>query len=173
MSKPFAVGGTHSAVIDENHNVWMFGNNGDGTLGPGKVSNLPPVTAVSIGSSYSLYLDFEGSVWSHGNGIHGASGTTDSRLQKIASMPPMKSIFAGHNTSFFLDHAGNVWCCGYFLNDVPDLNTLWLPQQLPALNRIKFVVSSVQNYIFVNEEGNVWGKGSNSNGNYQNLLLRR
>jgi alpha-tubulin suppressor-like RCC1 family protein len=67
-----AAGGSHSLALDANHNVWAWGNNGNGQLGnqaPGVPSNVPVranfpegtnVTTIAAGHNHSLALESEG-----------------------------------------------------------------------------------------------------------------
>jgi alpha-tubulin suppressor-like RCC1 family protein len=96
-----SAGWYHSLALTADGTVWAWGANGHGQLGngqaafqayptPARVRNLSGVTDVDGGSSHSLALRSDGSVWSWGGNIQGQLGdgsNADRRLPVRVGMP--------------------------------------------------------------------------------------
>lgn len=83
---------------------------------PEKIDNLPPITSLSAGDGFSLFLDENGSVWSCGRNDHGQLGLGDTNNRNIPelikNLPKIKSVFTLGFASLFLDSEGSVWSVG-------------------------------------------------------------
>lgn len=162
----------HCGIIDENLNVWVFGDNGYGQLGlgdkinrlsPEKVENLPPIVSVSIGGNYMLFLDSEGYVW--------ISGEYQNRKlvnpEKIPDLEHIVKMDSGHSHCLFLDHNGNVLSCGG--NKFGQLglgDTIYRdePTKIEAIPIIKDICCGYNYSILIDEDGNCWSFGNNFSG---------
>jgi len=79
-----SAGTNHTALIDTEHNLWMFGSNFVGELGlsPNIInkSNLPiplknfKVKQVSTGLEFTIFIDIDDNVWSFGYNRFGQLG---------------------------------------------------------------------------------------------------
>ena len=116
-------------ALDNDGNIWTWGNNIYGQLGDGTTQNrsIPQKIAVegnvkfemiSAGKYHALALDENGNIWSwgyNGNSVLG-DGTTQSRSvpQKITveGNVKFKMISSGNLHSLVLDEDGNIWVCG-------------------------------------------------------------
>ncbi|WP_332908492.1 RCC1 domain-containing protein [Paenibacillus roseus] len=78
-------GGSHSVAVKNDGTVWVWGTNNYGELGFGtttpayrntavQVSGLVNIISVSAGSSYSLAVKQDGTVWAWGNNSYGQLG---------------------------------------------------------------------------------------------------
>jgi alpha-tubulin suppressor-like RCC1 family protein len=110
-----ASGEAHSLMVlkvgtAEVGTVRAWGSNSHGQLGIGttpasanvfmKVDNLTNVTAVAAGSSFSMALKADGTVWTWGLNTSGQLGngtTTNSSVPVQVSLPTVRSIAAGSN----------------------------------------------------------------------------
>ena len=131
-----AAGNKHSLALDNNGNIWSWGDNTYGTLGDGtnidsyglvKVSgeggfgDLSDIIAISAGDQYSLALDNNGNVWAWGLNEWGklGDGTMLSRNTPVkvvgnagGYLSGIIAIAAGSRHSLALDNNGNVWAWG-------------------------------------------------------------
>lgn len=126
------LGGT-SLALDENGNVWAWGDDWSERKensyrylpeNISGVSDIARIVQISTGGGFFLALDEEGDVWSWGGGRDGVLGTGDESRQMIpvnittmigspfASVEIIQ-ISAGRNHSLALDTDGNVWAWGY------------------------------------------------------------
>ncbi len=114
--KALAAGAGHVLALAQNGTVWAWGNNRYGQLGispevanvymrssPQQVAGLSGVTAIAAGSSHSLALLANGSVWAWGDDEYGQLGdtTTNSRgsPQRVAGLGHVQSIGAAYGKS--------------------------------------------------------------------------
>ncbi len=133
----FAIGGTHTLAFQNLGGVRAWGNNGNGQLGNGNNNaqalpvtvlteesgnnELVGVTAVSAGSTHSLALKSDGTVWAWGNNSKGelGIGNTDSKNRAVqvkadanSPLTGVKAIAAGGSHSLALKSDGTVWVWG-------------------------------------------------------------
>jgi len=89
-----AAGSTHSLLLDNNGNVWVIGSNLQGQLGLGKNKRTlfrvstqiqfdVKFSDISAGGFFSLFLDFDGNVYSCGNNINSQLGLDDAYERNI------------------------------------------------------------------------------------------
>jgi alpha-tubulin suppressor-like RCC1 family protein len=118
----------HSLGIDDNNQVWSWGNNEYGQLGNDSESNeRTPVSIhgdikrfvyICAGDSHSMGIDNGGNSWSWGFNIYGQLGdnTTESRRTPVLIHFPDKrfeKLYGGYNSSLGLDTYGQVWGWGW------------------------------------------------------------
>ena len=178
-----ASGQHHSLFIDKFGSVWGCGYNGDGQLGtrnsfdkvnkPEKINNLEmPISSISAGYQFSLFLDVDRSVWTCGSNANGQLGLGDTESRnipvKIPNIPKIISIFALGNASIFLDEEGSVWSCGsnqsgeLGLGDNMQRNKA---EKIAGLPKIKSIAGGWSHSLFLDCEGFVWSCGYNKEGN--------
>ena len=93
-----AVSMSHILLLDSRGIVWCFGANTYGQLGIGgavlqctewsKVNSLPPITKVETSFQYSIFVDYEGSLWRTGYSSNTAYESTH-LPQKIVTTPQL------------------------------------------------------------------------------------
>src|SRR3990167_8444167 len=132
---------------------------------------MPPIIATSAGYDHSLFLDFEGSVWSCGNNQFGQLGngeiTNRSKAERIAGLPKITSILAIYQSSFFLDVEGSVWSCGYNYHGELGLGNTTnrsKAEKIAGLPRIINISAGSYHSHFIDEGGSVWVCGHNARG---------
>ena len=170
-------GSFSSFFIDSAGLVWACGNNTFGQMGitgdeqqtvisPTLLENLPPIRAVASSYKHTLFLDYDGFVWSCGDNETGVLGLGDknNRLvpEKIKTLPQIHAVSVGPNHSLFLDVSGSVWSCGE--NDNGELGlcggsycaSAVVPMQIQNLPKITVISAGYRDSLFLDESGTVW-----------------
>lgn len=114
-------------ALAENGDVYAWGWNNVNRFGlsgqagatikvPTKIPGLPPIKDISPGRWFVLFLDYEGNVWSLGQGTYGSLGlgTTASRSTpiKITAISNVAKIFAGDYDSYAILESGELYAWG-------------------------------------------------------------
>jgi alpha-tubulin suppressor-like RCC1 family protein len=130
------------------------------------IHGLPAICAVSAGTNYSLFLDYQGRVWALGDNDHGQLGLGDTKKRLtptlIENLPYIKAISASDRYSLFLG-VDQVWACGWNRNGhlgIPPGDSQMIPVKIPGLPTIKSLQSGQQS-IFLDQAGGVWSCGLN------------
>lgn len=194
-----STGGDFNVALDHDGIVWVWGDNTSGELAqpesapplvapgpfdvsmsatPLPVSGLPPIVAVSAGSSHVLALAQDGLVWSWGANQEGqlGNGTTSSSPTPtpavIGNLTKITQISAGvrHNLAVRTD--GTVWVWGDNSIDELGIGTVpgpvTAPVQAIALSRIVAVAAGSQHSVALRDDGAVWTWGDNQWGQLGN-----
>jgi alpha-tubulin suppressor-like RCC1 family protein len=136
--KSISVGDNHSMAIDENDNLWTWGNNTFGQLGDGYNSDrsIPQMiisqtkfSTIACGSSHSLALDISGNLWAWGQNYFGQLGD----VTFIDSPTPVKildgkifvAIACGGYHTLAIDNSGKLWIWGSNQYGQCGDNTAW------------------------------------------------
>ncbi|MGA9142115.1 MAG: hypothetical protein WBZ29_17965 [Methanocella sp.] len=132
--------------------------------------------AISAGSSHTLGLKDDGTVWACGSDYYGECGIAPEVVQnssyirpwtKMDGLTSVMAISAGGSLSMALKSDGTVWTWGIgnMLGDgTSDEHAHPVPVQVPGLSWIKAIAAG-QNYAFaLKEDGTVMGWGDNTNG---------
>jgi alpha-tubulin suppressor-like RCC1 family protein len=121
-------GWSHSLALKQDGTVWAWGYNSHGQLGdgnsgyevrkniPAQVMNLTNVTAIAAGSSYSLALKQDGTVWAWGYNAYGQLGDGSyvdrSTPTKMLNLDNVSAFAAGFARTLALKKDGTVWQVG-------------------------------------------------------------
>ncbi|MCL2798084.1 MAG: leucine-rich repeat protein, partial [Firmicutes bacterium] len=191
-----AAGNYHSLAIDEHGNLWAWGNNSNGQLGDGTITNRSlsvqvnasgrmnnaKVVAIAAGNSHSLAIDEYGNLWAWGYNSFGQLGdgtavTSKSLPVQINTSGRMNNakvtaIAAENSHSLAIDEHGNLWAWGLNSNGQLGDGTITnrsLPVQINTSGRINnakvtAVAAGSSHSLAVDEYGNLWAWGINSNG---------
>ena len=178
-----AAGERFTAVIDNEHSAWMFGDNREGQLGldnknsrvivPGKVKIPTTIRSVACGYSHTLFLDENGDVWSTGVNRQGQLGCGDDlsrrKPEKIEGLPPIQSVSCGSYHSTFLDVSGMVWMCGHLRVETRRSLESKVPIVWEGLERIREISSRRNLSTFITESGDLIASGSFNGAGYFDL----
>lgn len=132
-----AAAGNHTVALKSNGDVWAWGSNTNGEIGDGTAGTAPrpsptrvranastfltSVKAVSAGTSHTIALKSDGTVWAWGLNSLGqlGDGTTVQKLYPVAVKLPngtplsgVIQIASGANHNLVLKSDGTVWAWG-------------------------------------------------------------
>jgi len=174
-------GGLHTAALRDDGTVWTWGQNNNGQLGDGtitdshtpvQVQGLNNITAVSASANhYTIALRYDGTVWSWGRNDRGqlGDGTTTRRLTpvQVQGLNNVTAVSAGDNHAIALRNDGTVWAWGYnWYGQLGDGTIIehYTPLQVQGLNNITAVSASERHTVALREDGTVWAWGDNLGG---------
>ena len=188
-----ATGDSHTVLLDANGNVWTAGWNKFGQLGRDEnketynanptfeqvtVGNGVKIKAIAAGGSHTVLLDENGNVWTAGSNYYGQLGKDENKETNNANPTftqvtvgdgvKIKAIAAGGHYTVLLDEEGNVWTAGR--NDYGQLgiqtgsniNSTFIQVTFDIV--ITAIAAGGYHTVLLDEEGNVWTSGNNSNG---------
>ncbi len=130
-----ALGGTHSAAIDTEGGLWLWGSNESGAIGNGKkgdnlcegtpIKIMSGVASVSLshGSTYDAHsgaVTRDGSLYMWGGNDFGqlGDGTTTDRLKPKKIMDGVSEVVLGPRVSAAIKKDGSLWVWGMRANGV-------------------------------------------------------
>ncbi len=166
-----AAGGGHSVAVRDDGTLWTWGGNWWGQLGdgsteknpvPSKVGEVNDILSVAAGTSTTLVVKKDGSVW--GCGYTNAKN----QLTAIEPLSGVKYVAAGGNPvgghHLAVKNDGTVWAwgdnsCGQLGDGTLEGKTN--PVQVDGLSDVKMVSVGHLHSVAVKNDGTVWTWGSN------------
>ena len=183
-----ACGAYHSFAIDNNGNVWAWGNNyygqlGDGTriqrTSPVRISALKNIKDIAAGDVFSMALDDNGDVWLWGDNTFGQlaeSDAADSLLpKKLAMLSRVIAISAGDHHALAVTNDGSVWAWGRnHRGQLGDGTTITraTPEKVPGIPKAIGVAAGELHSLVLTEDGKVFSFGGNNDGRLGNGKLK-
>ena len=171
-------GGYHSICLKNDGSVWAWGSNRYGQLGdrtntysrniPASVPGLTNIIAIAAGSSHSIALKKDGTVWAWGRNKSGQLGNGTTSDQNIpGSIPGLSSVIAiaaGDSHSIAIKEDGSVWTWGE--NNYGQLGNGTtsdqnIPGCVPELSNVIAIASGYAHTIALKKDGTVWSWGRN------------
>jgi alpha-tubulin suppressor-like RCC1 family protein len=184
--KTLAAGERHTLAIRENGSLWAWGANNVGQLGDGTTNNSTspkqissgPWVAVAAGLDFSLGIKSNGSLWAWGDNSQGQMGdpavtTNPLSPRQIGTDMDWLGVSAGALHVVAIKKTGKAYGWGYNADAELGIGNTTSPQRSPALvcptgncQTTHFIsVSGGANHtLALDDNGRVWGWGSNSNG---------
>ena len=198
-----SAGSNHSFALKSDGSVWAWGWNYYGQLGintggngankliPAQVKGangegyLSDIVAVSAGSSHSIALKSDGSVWGfgyNGSGQLGDGTTSGSRVTPVQTkgangsgyLADIVTVATGDNHSLALKTDGSLWSFGYNTYGNLGIGTssgsIGTPVQVKGANGEGYLkdvvaVGGGENHSFaVKSDGSLWSWGRNDHG---------
>jgi len=158
--------------------VYAWGNNQYNQLGlsdsakvPTLVNTLPPIKQISLGTYHTLFLDYDGNVWSSGLNSQGQLGigntNTPSIPTKIPLLANVKYINAGAYSSYAILNNGDLYSFGdnrYGQLGLGDLTQRNEPRKVTGVINPKKIQGGLKHAVLLNESGEVFVTGSDSDG---------
>lgn len=143
---------------------------------PEVVPALPQFVSIARGSTHSVGLKADGTLWAWGLNVYGELGTGSAAGSlvptKVSNLTGVKSVFAGYMTTFAVRSDGTVWGfganskgqIGNGVNTVPGTGAGRVPFLVTGMSNIVAVSSGSSYTLMVDSDGFVWSSGSNSDG---------
>lgn len=177
-SSQLAAGVNFGLAVDTEGNVWSWGDNSEGQLGQGNVSENPVATpvkvkglanviSVSAGGAHALALKADGTVWAWGNneydqlGVDQASPITLPR--QVESLENIVGIAAGLESNLALATDGQVWAWGgneYKQVNNTDAIKVATPQIINNLSGVVKIALGSAWGLALKNDGTVWTWGA-------------
>ncbi|WP_274653765.1 RCC1 domain-containing protein [Paenibacillus humicola] len=173
-----SAGLAYSLALKSDGTVWAWGRNDYGELGDGstvqqrttpvQVQGLDSVTAIAAGSSQSLALKSDGTVWGWGK-INNGDGTSTARNTpvQLTGLNGVIAIAAGSGHNLALKSDGTVWAWGQNQDgQLGDGSTVQrtTPVQVQGLDSATAISAGDYFSLALKSDGTVWGWGSNFSG---------
>ena len=172
--KEMAVGGYHILALDNDNNLWAWGDNEFGQLGDGTTTNKTSPTKIetnitfvqlSAGAFHNAGIDTEGRLWVWGLNTFGQLGdrTTinKSKPQKIMGDKEFTKVMASGYLTLAIDTNNEIWHLGKDFG-----NSSFANKEIRKLNfKIEYSeISGNSHYLFLDNRKKLWSFGSNSYG---------
>jgi len=170
-----AAGSEHSLLLLNDGSVWATGDNYNSQLGDGTTADKNSwtqikeaeygVTQVAAGSTHSLLLKADGSVWATGNNDYGqlGDGTTVNTNSWTQVMASEATQVAGCNHSLLLKTDGSVWATGRNafgqLGDGTKKSKKKWTQITEAGTDVIQVAAGFSHSLLLKTDGSVWATG--------------
>ena len=164
-----AAGYSHVSALRRDGTVWTWGSNEAGQLGngsPGSHPNSTPtvvfgltgVIAIAAGSSHTVALRVDGTVWSWGkDGISNPSTPT-----RVIGLPRVIAIAAGGGHTIVVTSDGSAWAWGenYYAQLGDGTRTSRsTPFQIAGLSGVTAVAAGEWHTMALKSDGTVWEWG--------------
>jgi len=166
-------------VLTNDHTVWTWGYNRDGTRGynttdnftAAPVPNMTGVKDISAHSTNCFAIKYDGTIWGWGSNNYGSigDGTTGMKCNPVLvkGLPPnIISISTSGVHTLALDNQGNVWAWGsnrYGNLGDGTTNDHLTPVQVP-IDHVKDIEAGGYLSIALKDDGTVWTWGDNQQG---------
>ena len=187
-----AVGEWHTIAVKKDGTVWAWGENDGGQLGDGTTTHRStPAQVISAydtglltlgsstsstrpmvaaGSSHTVALKNDGTVWAWGGNWDGQLGigtTEHSPIPVRVGIDNVKEIAAGERHTVALKNDGTVWAWGasvYGHLDYVEYVDSLVPVQIMGLHDIKAIAAGRNHTVAITEYGDVLAWGDNGRG---------
>ena len=174
-------GGSYTIILKNDGTLWGCGANGSGQLGLGDTTNRTTFTQVTTnadniksvccGSSHTLILKNDGTVWGCGHNGYGELGLGNNTnkntfTQITTNINDIKEIYCGGSHTFMLKNDSTLWGCGYNYNgqlglgDSDDRYTF--TEITTNANNIKSICCGSHHTLILKNDGSLWGTGRNN-----------
>src|SRR5205085_2623473 len=179
--KNISAGSAHSLILDNNRQVYAFGNNDNGQLGlgdyhskikPTLIQHLTNVVQITAGNYYSLVLTNTGQIYSFGLNQDGQLGLSNDKQRNIPTLIPnlnqIIQIVAGNRHSLALTNNGQIYTFGS--NDQGQLglgDNIYnrnVPILIPNLDRIIQLAIGNSHSLTLSITGQIYAFGNNYSG---------
>jgi alpha-tubulin suppressor-like RCC1 family protein len=190
-----AAGGEHALALRSDGTVWAWGWNVYGQLGnstcasvcatPMQVTGLTNVEAIAAGSSHSLALLSDGTVWAWGRADSGRLGNSTCLAVcptpvQVSGLTDVAAISAGGRHSLALRSDGVVWGWGHNqtfqagsqcgLGSLPRYCST--PHEVNGLTNVVAISAGGEHSLALRSDGTVWGWGWNVSGQLANTTCQ-
>ena len=174
-----ATGLKHSLMLSEEGDVYVMGSNYSSQLGSEKtfsdftkptiLTGIPKMRSLSTNFFHSAFVDVKNRVWICGQGNDGQLGL-GSRVKirvptKIPRLLNIVNVSAGSNYTLALDNDGKAWLAGNMIHSHrKQISASHRFTQIEITPKVRYFSSAKLHMLFVDEDGGLWGSGSNIDG---------
>ena len=166
-----ATGRFHTIFVSDEGVAFPFGLGRQGQLGirdqyPNQIPNLPRIVMVSCGEYFTVWVDYEGFMWSCGEDYNKLGKRISKFPQKIENIPPVSSICCGSSHTLVITHDSNLWSFGkngYGQLCLGNSEEQSGPQQTSFSNILRVSAGNVHSF-FQDINGEIFGCGYNNHG---------
>lgn len=190
-----AAGTEHCLALKKDGTVWAWGWNANGALGdgstvikrsvPAPIPSLSGITAIAAnGSSHSITLKNDGTVWTWGENFYGqlGDGSFVEKLvpMRVASLANVVAIGTGERHSFAIKNDGSLWAWGWNGNgqlgtDFTFSTSEVIPIRVTLLSDVTRVAGGSFHSLAQKSNGTIYTMGNNvfgQLGNGSNVVNR-
>ncbi|MFA6135276.1 MAG: putative Ig domain-containing protein [Phycisphaerae bacterium] len=148
--------------------VTVSATNATGTgTAPFTIAVVPQFQSVAGGSSHSLMVHNDGTLWATGLNSSGqlGDGTTVTKSVPVPIATGVASVAAGDNFSLFLKNDSTLWATGLNgFGQLGDGTTVTRSLPVPIATGVTSVAAGSSHSLFLKADGSLWAMGNNSQG---------
>ena len=172
--KSVSLGDYHSAAIDRNGNLWLWGENNWGELGDGTTEErhepikiMDGAQSASLGLFFSAAIKTDGSLWLWGNDTFGklGDGSHVTRYEPVKIMDDVKTVSLGEYHSAAIKEDGSLWLWGKNeKGQLGDGSTENRYEPVKIMDGVQSVSLGDDYSAAIKEDGSLWLWGNNTSG---------
>ncbi|MDR1776152.1 MAG: InlB B-repeat-containing protein [Actinomycetes bacterium] len=176
-------GSYHTFALKSDGSLWAWGNNSDGqlgdgtstivTTGPKRIGSDTNWVSVCAGTTHTVALKSDGSLWAWGNNQYGqlGDGTTTNVTtgpKRLGSDPDWASVSVGGSHTLATKTDGSLWAWGYNyygqLGDGTTTDVTTGPKRIGSDTNWASVCVDLTYTVALKSDGSLWAWGQNTYG---------